>query len=63
MTQVYSLNGTYRLNRKVAVNFGSSYQKRDYRQNAQAIDNNTVVSNDKFVKLPMPASSVVSIEG
>lgn len=50
VTQVYSLNGTYRLNRKVAVNFGSSYQKRDYRQNAQAIDNNTVVSNDKFVR-------------
>ncbi|MBS0505309.1 MAG: outer membrane beta-barrel protein [Proteobacteria bacterium] len=50
LTQIYSLNGTYRLNRKMAVNFGSSYQKRDYRQNAQAVDNAGVVKNDEFIR-------------
>ena len=50
LTQNYSINGTYRLNGKTAVNFGSSYQKRDYRQNANAIDNAAVVSNDEFIR-------------
>jgi hypothetical protein len=50
VTQVYSLNGTYRLNRKMSANFGSSYQKRDYRQNAQAVDNAAVVNKDEFIR-------------
>lgn len=50
ITEIYSLNGTYRLNRKMAVNFGSSYQTRDYRQNAQVIDQTATVSNDDFVR-------------
>lgn len=50
VTQVYSIAGTYRLNGKTSVNFGSSYQKRDYRQNANAIDNAAVVSKDEFIR-------------
>lgn len=50
VTEVYSLNGTYRLNRKTSVNFGNSYQKRDYRQSAQAVDQTAAVNNDKFMR-------------
>lgn len=50
VTQVYNINSTYRLNRKMALNFGSSYQKRDYRQNAEAVDNGAVIANDKFIR-------------
>ena len=47
---VYALNGTFRLNRKMRFNFGSAYQKRNYHQNAQAVDGAAVVRNDEFVR-------------
>ena len=50
LTEIYALNGTYRLNRKIGVNFGSSYQKRDYRERAQPVDQSTFVSNDEFIR-------------
>ncbi len=31
VSEVYSLNGTYRLSRRLSANFGSSYQTRDYK--------------------------------
>lgn len=56
ITEVYSLNGTYRLNPKVALNFGSSHQIRDYRGNAPVIvplpgDPFPIfITNDKFTR-------------
>ena len=50
VTEVYALNGTYRLNRKMRVNFGSAYQARDYHQNAQAVDGATTINGDKFIR-------------
>lgn len=50
VTQVYALNGTYRLNRKMGVNFGSSFQKRNYHQNAEAVGNGATLRDDKFIR-------------
>lgn len=45
ITDVYALNGTYRLNERLALNFGASHQTRDFRQTATATN---PITNDKF---------------
>jgi hypothetical protein len=50
VTEQYGVNGTYRLNQKLAFNFGSSYQKRDYQGDARVIDDQAQVSKDEFVR-------------
>lgn len=50
VTNIYGINGSYRLNEKMTANFGTSLQKRDYRQSADAVDLGTTVRDDKFVR-------------
>lgn len=50
LSEVYALNGTYRLNRKVSANFGSSYQIRDYRGQVSSVDGVELLSQDKFIR-------------
>lgn len=50
VSEVYSVNNTYRLNRKLAVNYGASHQKRDFRQSAPTPDFLNFVSKDKFTR-------------
>ncbi|MFD1610315.1 outer membrane beta-barrel protein [Sphingomonas tabacisoli] len=47
ITEVYALNGTYRLNPRIALNFGASQQTRDFRQTATAAN---PITNDKFTR-------------
>ena len=52
LTEVYSLNGTYRLRPGLAFNFGSSYQVRDYRTEIEFAPGlgATFVDKDKFTR-------------
>ncbi len=52
LTEVYSLNGTYRMNPRLAFNFGSSYQTRDYRTEVQVAPGLgfRFVDKDKFTR-------------
>jgi hypothetical protein len=50
VTEIYSLNGTYRLNPKIAVNFGSSVQNRDFREASPVIDQSAFVREDEFYR-------------
>ncbi|NNM77248.1 outer membrane beta-barrel protein [Sphingomonas sp. ID1715] len=50
ITEIYALNGTYRLNRKMSANFGSSYQSRDYRGRFATVDGAATLGEDKFVR-------------
>jgi hypothetical protein len=50
VTEIYSINGTYRLNQKLALNFGSSHQARDFRQSAPTPDQLAFVSKDEFTR-------------
>lgn len=52
VTDIYSLNGTYRLNPRLSVNFGSSYQKRDYRTtlNFQGFGPFSFIDKDEFTR-------------
>lgn len=48
VTDVYSLNGTYRLNERLSANFGVARQKRNFRQRAATVDQVSFVTKDKF---------------
>lgn len=48
ITDVYSVNATYRLNERTSVNFGAARQKRNFRQRAATVDQVAFVSKDKF---------------
>jgi hypothetical protein len=52
LTEVYSLNGSYRLNPRLVLNFGSSYQTRDYRTEVEVIPGFgfTFVDKDRFTR-------------
>jgi hypothetical protein len=50
ITEVYALNGTYRLTPRLAANFGSSYQTRDFRYNFGAGIPVIAITNDKFTR-------------
>lgn len=50
VSEVYSLNATYRLNERVSLNFGSALTKQNFRQTVQTIDQITFVSKDKFTR-------------
>ncbi|HEV2569880.1 outer membrane beta-barrel protein [Sphingomonas sp.] len=52
VTEVYSLNGTYRFNPRLSLNFGSSYQTRDYRTNFDFGQGQvfTFLDEDKFTR-------------
>lgn len=50
ITDVYSFNSTYRLNNRIDLNAGVSYQSRDYRLSVRALDLKTTLSNDKFTR-------------
>lgn len=50
ITEVYSLNGTYQLNPRISLNFGTSYQKRDFRGPARAPDLTAFLTNDEFIR-------------
>jgi hypothetical protein len=50
LTEVYSLNGTLRLNGQTSVNFGSSYQTRDYRGRFATVDQAVLLSEDEFIR-------------
>jgi hypothetical protein len=50
LTDIYSLNGTYRVNNRLSANFGVSQQQRNFRQNAAAVDQSTFVTKDKFTR-------------
>ena len=50
VTDVYALNGTYRVTRPLALNFGSSYQQRDFRGNARTPDGALFINSDSFIR-------------
>lgn len=54
ITEVYSLNGTYKLNERLGLNFGASQQSRDFRRSKdapQALPNQPIpLDNDKFTR-------------
>ncbi len=52
LTEVYSLNGTYRMSPRLAFNFGSSHQIRDYRTEVQVAPGIgfRFVDKDKFTR-------------
>jgi len=50
LAEVYSVNSTYRLNPKIGINFGTSYQTRDFRAQAQTIDGAAFISEDEFIR-------------
>lgn len=50
LTEVYSLNGTYKLNPRISATFGTSYQSRDYRGSALTPDQLTLLRSDEFIR-------------
>jgi hypothetical protein len=47
ITEVYALNGTYRLTPRLALNFGSSFQTRDFRFSGVQLG---TINSDKFIR-------------
>lgn len=50
ITEIYALNGTYRLTPRLSANFGSSYQTRDYRLSSGIAGLNIPLSGDNFTR-------------
>lgn len=50
VTDVYALNGTYRLTRQLGFNFGTSYQSRDFRGNARTAGGAIFIDQDDFTR-------------
>jgi hypothetical protein len=50
VNQIYAINGTYKLNDQMNLNFGTSFQRRNYHQDGRTIDQVEVVSKDKFTR-------------
>jgi len=50
VVDVYSLNGTYKVNDRLSANFGVSQQKRDYHETAASVDRGAFLSKDKFTR-------------
>jgi hypothetical protein len=52
VTEVYSLNGTYRMQPRLSFNFGSSHQTRDYqtRVRVDPLNQFTFIDSDKFTR-------------
>lgn len=50
ITQIYGVNGTYKLNDRLDLNFGTSVQKRNFHQTAATIDQGAFLSNDTFTR-------------
>lgn len=51
VTELYALNGSYRLTPNIVFNFGSSQQMRDFRGSAASVDNAAFISEDKFTRV------------
>jgi hypothetical protein len=50
VTDLYSLNGTYKVNDRLSANFGVSQQKRNYRETASSVDQVAFLTKDKFTR-------------
>ena len=50
VTNLYALNGTYKVNDRLSANFGVSQQKRNYRQSASTVDQAAFPTEDKFTR-------------
>jgi hypothetical protein len=50
VTNLYALNGTYKVNDRLSANFGVSQQKRNYRQSASTVDQAAFLTEDKFTR-------------
>ncbi|GAO40118.1 hypothetical protein SCH01S_43_00190 [Sphingomonas changbaiensis NBRC 104936] len=50
ITEIYSVNGTYKLNDRLDLNFGGSVQKQNFHQTASAIDQSAFLSKDRFTR-------------
>ncbi len=50
ITEVYGLNGTYRLSRRLSFNFGTSHQTRDFRFSTGVPGLNIPISSDAFTR-------------
>jgi hypothetical protein len=50
VTDLYSLNGTYKLNQRLSFNFGASQQKHNYKQSARSVDQLAFLTKDKFTR-------------
>lgn len=50
VSEVYALNGTYRLSRRLVANFGSSHQTRDFRFSTGLPGLNIPISSDTFTR-------------
>jgi len=50
VTELYSLNASYRVNDRLGVSFGSSLQKRDFRQSGVTNDFARALSDDEFIR-------------
>jgi hypothetical protein len=48
ITDVYSINATYRLNERLSVNAGAAQQRRNFHQRAATVDQAAFVDKDKF---------------
>lgn len=50
VSEVYSINATYRLNQRVDLNVGTSLTKQNFHQTARTIDQVEFISKDKFTR-------------
>jgi hypothetical protein len=50
ITEVYALNGTYRLSRRLSANFGTSHQTRDFRLSFNLPGGAIPISSDSFTR-------------
>ena len=50
VTELYSLNGTYKLNDRLHLNFGTSLRNQNFHQTAATIDNTTFLKKSKFTR-------------
>lgn len=48
VTEIYAINGTYKANDRLDLNFGTSLQKHDFRQVAATVDGLEFLKKDKF---------------
>jgi hypothetical protein len=48
VTEVYAINGTYKANERLDLNFGTSLQKQNFRQVAGTVDGLEALRKDKF---------------